>query len=89
MQTFRRSIYENYWRPITSVSVREIFPIYVCTVQTYFSFWLVIGQISAYVWSISSLEIETEREFSETKKSPCIFYVILKWLPKKKQVNNC
>ena len=35
---------------------------YVHTVQTYFSFWLVIGQISAYVWSISSLEIEKDRD---------------------------
>ena len=39
----------------------------------YFSFWLVIGQISSNVWKKSSLEIKKERELTETKKSPCIF----------------
>ena len=31
-------------------------------VPPYFSFWLVIGQIFAYVWSISSLKLERDRE---------------------------
>ena len=39
----------------------------------YLSFWLVIGQISVYVWRISSLEREKEREIIDTKKIPCIF----------------
>ena len=32
------------------------------TVPPYTNFWLVFGQISAYVWNISSLERKKERE---------------------------
>ena len=40
----------------------------------YFSFCLVIGQLSAYIWSLSSLEIEKERERSQKPKRVLAFF---------------
>ena len=53
------------------------------TVPPYCCFWLVIGQISAYDWSLSSLEIEKVRESSQKPKRVLAFFkVIFKWLLK-------
>ena len=40
-------------------------------------FWLVIGQISVYVWSLSRLDRETARE-RESSQKPKRFLVVFK-----------